>query len=168
MKRILSMVVVLAMVMAFAGCSIENSSTVESREEQWNAVMKKYNETQWTITKEIVVEDYIISGAVNTNGNTTLAVFKPDGDGSYQFSTTTNRNQDEIIISGYQINGTWFDFIWFGGAQTEYAEVTYLVNGKSETETYDTSDMEIISIPNQEKEYTIQVSYFDSEGNEYN
>ena len=167
MKKVLSLVLVLAMVLAFAGCGTENGATVESREKLLDEAIKKSSGTHWTITKETIVEDYIISGAVNTKGIATLAVFEPTGNGKYQFVTSTNRNQNEPIISGHQINGVWFDFIWFGGAQTEYAEVTYLVNGKSETKKYDTSDMEIISIPNQEKEYTIQVSYFDSEGNQY-
>ena len=165
MKKVLSVVLVLIMVLAFVGC--ENGSTIESREKQLDAAIKKHSGTHWTITTETVVEDYIISGAVNTEGQTTLAVFKPDGNGKYKFATSVNQNMDEIIISGYQINETWFDFIWFGGAQTEYAEITYLINGKSETQKYDTSDMKIISIPNKEKDYTIQVSYFDSKGNQY-
>lgn len=167
MKRILSIVAVLTMVLVFAGCSTENGATVESREKQMDSAIEKSTGTHWTITKEIEVEDYIISGAVNTNGQATLAVFKPEDNGNYKFSTSTNRNQEEIITSGYQINETWYDFIWFGGAQTEYAEVTYLINEKSETQKYDTSEMEIISIPNQEKDYTILVRYFDSEGNQY-
>ena len=167
MKRFLSIVAVLTIVLVFAGCSTENGTTVESREKQLDSTVEKSSGTHWTITKEIEVEDYIISGAVNTNGQATLAAFKPEDNGNYKFSTSTNRNQEEIIISGYQINDTWYDFIWFSGAKTEYAEVTYLINEKSETQKYDTSDMEIISIPNQEKDYTIQVSYFDSEGNQY-
>lgn len=88
--------------------------------------------------------------------------------GNYRFITSTNRDHDDIILSGAMINGEWYDFIWFQGAQTEYAEITYSINGQVQnTMRYDTEDMEIISIKNPEKEYTIQAVYYDSAGNKY-
>ena len=159
--------IVLAMASVFVGCSTENGASVESRENQLDASISKTADAHWTIEKELALDDHIISGAVNEKGKAALAVFKPDGKGNCRFSASTNRNTDEPIVSGCQINGTWYDLIWFGGTQTEYAEVTYLMNGTSETQKYDTSDMDIISIPNQKKEYTLQVSYFVREGNQY-
>ena len=98
----------------------------------------------------------------------TLAIFEPTGNGDYKFSTSTNRNSDEIIVGGVAINGEWYDLIWFNGAKTEYAEITYTINGQvQDTLRYNTDDMDIISIKNPEKEYSIHVAYYDNDGNKY-
>ena len=69
-----------------------------------------------------------------------------------------------IIISGTIINGEWYDLFWFNGAQTEYAEIIYTINGvKKETLKYDTTNMDIICIKNQAKDYSIEVCYYDNE-----
>lgn len=91
---------------------------------------------EWSIAKEIKIEDYIISAAFNTDHKVTLAVFQPASNGGYRFSTSINRNEDEVIIGGASINGSWYDLIWFNGAQTE-------------------------------KEYAIDVSYYDKDGKKY-
>ena len=58
--------------------------------------------------------------------------------------------------------------IWFNGVQTEYAEIIYSVNGETkEPLKYDTSDMDIICIQNSEKDYSINVTYYDKDGNKY-
>ena len=73
-----------------------------------------------------------------------------------------------FLIGGAAINGSWYDLIWFNGAQTEYAEIIYTIDGKKrDTLKYDTTDMDIICINNPEKEYTINVSYYDKNGNKY-
>lgn len=66
------------------------------------------------------------------------------------------------------INGEWYDLFWFNGAQTEYAEIIYTVNGeKSEVSKYDTIDMNLIYAKSPEKDYSIEVCYYDSDGNRY-
>ena len=53
-------------------------------------------------------------------------------------------------------------------AKTEYAEITYTINGQvQDTLRYSTDDMDIISIKNPEKEYSIHVAYYDNDGNKY-
>ena len=65
-------------------------------------------------------------------------------------------------------NGAWYDLVWFQGAETEYAEVTYTVGGQEQQPLrFDTGEMEILSIKNPQKEYSMQVVYYDGEGNRY-
>lgn len=147
-------------------CSLPLGKTVQSREKILNNSISKGK--GWTIAKELKLDDCIISGAYSTDNKAALAVFMPTKIGNYRFITSTNRDHDDIILSGAMINGEWYDFIWFQGAQTEYAEITYSINGQVQnTMRYDTEDMEIISIKNPEKEYTIQAVYYDSAGNKY-
>ena len=116
-------------------------------------------------------EDQLViqsGGAYSADNKSTLAIFEPIGNGDYKFSTSTNRNSDEIIVGGVAINGEWYDLIWFNGAKTEYAEITYTINGQvQDTLRYNTDDMDIISIKNPEKEYSIHVAYYDNDGNKY-
>lgn len=147
-------------------CSLPLGKTIQSREKILNNSISKGED--WTIAKELKLGDCIISGAYSTDNKATLAIFMPTKIGNYRFITSTNRDNDDIILSGAMINGEWYDFIWFQGAQTEYAEITYIINGQVQnTLRYDTEDMDIISIKNPEKEYTIQVVYYDSAGNKY-
>ena len=140
--------------------------TITSRESILNTAISKGNE--WTIAKELELGGYIVSGAYSTDNKSTLAIFEPTGNGDYKFSTSTNRNSDEIIVGGVAINGEWYDLIWFNGAKTEYAEITYTINGQvQDTLRYSTDDMDIISIKNPEKEYSIHVAYYDNDGNKY-
>ena len=119
--------------------------TITSRESILNTAISKGNE--WTIAKELELGGYIVSGAYSTDNKSTLAIFEPTGNGDYKFSTSTNRNSDEIIVGGVAINGEWYDLIWFNGAKTEYAEITYTINGQvQDTLRYNTDDMDIISI----------------------
>ena len=128
--------------------------TITSRESILNTAISKGNE--WTIAKELELGGYIVSGAYSTDNKSTLAIFEPTGNG------------DEIIVGGVAINGEWYDLIWFNGAKTEYAEITYTINGQvQDTLRYNTDDMDIISIKNPEKEYSIHVAYYDNDGNKY-
>ena len=141
-------------------------ATLESREELLNASIAKG--TGWTILRERELGDQIISAACSADGWSALAVFRPTREGGYEFSTSTNRQREEIIVGGTLAEGVWYDLIWFGGAQTEHAQVRYTVAGQEgEPLEYDTGEMEILAIPNQEKEYTLQVSYTDAAGKIY-
>lgn len=155
----------LAAVSLYFWYSIPKGDTQESRERILNDAISKGN--GWNIAKELELDGYIISGAYSTDHKSTLAVFEPTGNGGYRFRTSTNRNAEEIIIDGTTINGVWYNLFWFYGAETEYAEITYTVNGQKDTLRYDTGNMEIIAIPNQAKEYTIHVVYYDKDGNMY-
>lgn len=153
-------------ILIYGLCSVPLGNTPESREKILESEISKGS--GWTIAKEIEIDGYIVSAAYSTNGKVTLAVFEPIRNGKYEFKTYTCRDRDEIIIGGFTINGQWYDLIWFNGAQTEYAEVTYTGNSQiQDTLKYDTTAMDIISINNSAKSYTISVAYFDSDGNKY-
>ena len=141
-------------------------NTIESREALLNNAIS--GNKDWTIIKEKVIDDYIISCAYSANGKSAIAVFEPMSNGRYKFLTSTNRDNTDIILGGTIINGEWHDLIWFNGAQTEYAEIIYTVNGeRQEPLKYDTTNMDIICIKNTEKDYSIDVCYYDNDGNRY-
>lgn len=93
----------------YFGYSTPKGDTIESRESLLDAVIS--NSDGWTIAKEIEVDGYIISAAYSTDHKSTLAIFEPAGNGTYQFKTSTNRDSKEIIIGGASINGIWYDLI---------------------------------------------------------
>ena len=140
--------------------------TIESREKLLDNAIPIGN--NWTISKEHKIDDYIISCAYSVDGKSTIAVFEPTTNGKYKFSTSTNRDNKNIIIGGTIINGKWYDLFWFNGVQTEYAEIVYTVKGvRKEALKYDTTNMDLICIKNTEKDYSIDVCYYDSDGNRY-
>jgi len=168
-KMLLIGLIVIAGVIGVLICcaySLPDGKTIESREEILDNAISKGG--SWSIAKEIEIDGYIISAAYSTDNKSTIAVFKPESNGRYKFSTSTNRTSDEIIVGGAIINGAWYDLIWFNGAQTEYAEIIYTINGKeSKPLRYDTTDMDVIYNKITEKDYSMEVYYYDSEGNRY-
>lgn len=145
--------------------SIPKGNTVESRQELLNDAVS--GESTWKIMQETNIENYIISCAYSENDKATIAVFCPTQNGGYKFVTSTNRNNKEVIVGGVNINEDWYDLIWFNGVQTEYAEVTYTIDNEEKTIKYDTSNMNLISVKNNEQSYKLDVYYYDSEGNKY-
>ena len=146
--------------------SSPDGDTIESREALLNDAIS--GGSDWTIAKETEIDDYIISCAYSTDGKSTIAVFEPVSNRKYIFSTSTNRDSEDIIVGGAIINGDWYDLVWFNGAQTEYAEVIYTVNGvRKEALKYDTANMDLICIKNPEKDYSMEICYYDSEGKRY-
>lgn len=165
-KFLLPILIIIVCIIVYFIWSQPSGDTVESREQILNNEIEKGND--WTISKEIVIEGYIISGAYSADDKSTLAIFEPISNNKYKFVTSTNRDNDKIIISGFTINGDWYDLIWFNGAQTQYAEVIYTLDGQMhDTLKYDTTDMDIIYNKNPAKEYTMKVCYYDDKGNKY-
>lgn len=165
-KFLLLILIIMVCIIAYFIWSQPLGNTIESREQILNNEIEKGND--WTISKEIVIEGYIISGAYSADDKSTLAIFEPISNNKYKFVTSTNRDNDKIIISGFTINGDWYDLIWFNGAQTQYAEVIYTLDGQMhDTLKYDTTDMDIIYNKNPAKEYTMKVCYYDDKGNKY-
>lgn len=167
---LLAAVLLICGVVFSKGQKTEDGATRESREALLEQAISQSKGTQWTIATETTLEDYIVSGAYSSDGKATLAVFSPLGDGKYEFSSSVNREQDDIVIDTTAINGTRYNLIWFCGAQTEYAEATYMVNGELQpVERFDTTNMDIIcvKIDATAKEYSSHIAYYDSQGNRY-
>ena len=171
MKKRLLLLIVIAMVAiiclgVYHFCSRPDGTTLASREEILNASLSRGE--GWSIVTETEVKGYLIGAAVSTDGKCSLIVFEPLQNGKYRFTTSVNRDRDQIIIGGTMIADTWYDLIWFNGAQTKYAEVVYTIDGQEqEALRYNTADMEILCIPNAEKEYTLEVVYYDQYGNTF-
>ena len=74
----------------------------------------------------------------------------------------------EIIISNTVIKGKQYNLIWFNGTPTEYAQVTYTEDGKKSVKLkFDTKNMDIICYHYPSDAYSMNVCYYDSDGNRY-
>lgn len=165
-KFLLPILTIIVCIIGYFIWSQPSGNTVESREQILNNEIAKGN--HWTISKEVEIEGYIISGAYSADDKSTLAIFEHISNNKYKFVTSTNGYNDEIIISGFKINDDWYDLIWFNGTQTQYVEVIYTVDGQmQDVLKYDTTDMDIIYNKNPAKEYTLKVCYYDGKGNKY-
>ena len=58
-----------------------------------------------------------------------IAVFKPYGNGKYKLHSREWRDNDRIIMTGITVDNKWYDVVWFNGAKTDYAEITYTLDG---------------------------------------
>ncbi len=142
-----------------------DGSTLESREKICAEFPKGKD---WKISVEQNFDDYIISGIYSRDGMSGVAIFEPIGKGKYKLQSREWRKQDEIVISGATFNGVWHDIIWFNGAKTDYAEITYTYDGKKqEPIIHNSKGMEIFIHPQPSNDYTLDVVYYDNEGNKY-
>ena len=147
-----------------------SGATYESRENILNEAATKGD--NWKISKETKIENYIVSAAYSSDGYSSIAVFKPEKSGRYSLSTTHNAKNNNIISAYYRVDGKAYDILWFNGAQTEYAEIIYNVEGEElEPITFDTKDMPIIVIEapvsGENSEYGYKATYYDADGNAY-
>lgn len=169
-KRTLIIITILLLLFTgyglFQYLSIPDGNTVESREQLLKDSPKGVS---WNIAVEKNFQDFILSGIYSSNGKSGIAVFEPDDDRYKLVSKEWRDSSDEIIISGFTVNGTWYDLVWFHGAETKTAELTYTQadNNPEETFTFDTSNLEIICNPAPTDNYTLEVVYYDKYGNRY-
>ena len=101
-KKRLSYMLILFVCLISAFVYISNllpkGDTIEGREVLLDNAISRGRD--WSITKEIEIDDYIISCAYSANGKSTIAVFEPVSNGKYKFSTSTNGDNTDIIIGG--------------------------------------------------------------------
>ena len=165
-KFLLLIFIIMVCIIAYFIWSQPLGNAIESREQILNNEISKGD--NWKISKEVEIEGYIISGAYSADNKSTLAIFKPVSNNKYKLVKSRNCNSNEIIISRAIINNNNYDLIWFNGAKTQYAEIIYTIDGQiQDTLKYDTIDMDIICNKNPEKEYTMNVRYYDDKGNKY-
>ena len=141
-----------------------DGATVESREALLAEALPAGQ--GWNLASELELEGYLIGGAVDASGQSALAVFEPEGEDyrlEHAMSMGHNVVQDSVLI-----DGTWYDLAWFGGAETEYAEITYTVDGEPlESCRYETGKMPVLCHPAPADRYGISVVYYDHAGNRY-
>ncbi len=154
----LATLVCIAGILAWQLFQTPTGGTAESRQAILNTALA--DGQGWTIASETELDGFVISAAYSANGKTALAVFKPAAGGRFTLSTSATRAGGGALISGAMIHNTWYDLIWLSDAQAEHAEVYYTVNGQAQDPLlYDVKDGKILCIENQEKDYSISVSY---------
>ena len=167
-KYIIVFAVILATIVGIGVVKYFNKpdgSTLESREKICAEFPRGKD---WKIAIEQELNDYIISGIYSRDGMSGIAVFEPYGNGKYKLLSREWREQDEIIITGTIIDQQWYGIVQFNGAKTDYAEITYTYDGKKqEPIIHNAKGMEIFINPAPAKDYSIDVVYYDSEGNKY-
>lgn len=158
-------VVALIIWFGFIRNPLPDGSTLESRQERISILN---NGEDWTIDKELVIGDYIISSAYSSENKASLVTFKAEGDG-YSLQSTVKRNMDEIITGAVNIDGKEYVLITFMGAETEYALVTCTdnVSGEENTVRYDAEVSDIIYFESPSDDFNMNIVYYDKEGNMY-
>ena len=167
-KPIFTFAVILAFIVGFGAIqyfSRPDGSTPQSREEICAEFPRGKD---WKIAIEQAYNDYIISGIYSRDGMSGIAVFEPVGNGKYKLQSRIWREQDEIVITGFIIDQKWHDIVWFNGAKTDNAEITYTYDGeKQEPIIHNAKGMEIFINPAPSKDYSMDVVYYDDAGNKY-
>ena len=167
-KPILTFAVIAAFIICIGAVQCFNrldGSTLESREKICAEFPRGKD---WKISVEQEFNDYIISGIYSRDGMSGIAVFEPYGNGKYKLQSREWREQGRIIITGIIIDQQWYDIVWFNGAKTDYAEITYTYDGeKQEPIIHNAKGMGIFINPAPAKDYSLDVAYYDSEGNKY-
>lgn len=159
-------VVALIIWFGFIRNPLPDGSTLESRQER---ISIRNNGEDWTIDKELVIGDYIISSAYSSENKASLVTFKADGKDGYSLQSTVKRNMDEIITDTVNIDGKGYVLITFMGAETEYALVTCTdnVSGEENTVRYDAEVSDIIYFESPSDDFNMNIVYYDKEGNMY-
>ncbi len=143
-------------------------ATVTDREQRLEEAIPQEKGQHWSIATESQVDGYIISGAYSDQGNAAIGLFRPGKGNTHQFQRAITERKENVITDTVLINEKTYHLIWLPGIQTEYAEVTYTVVGqKPETRRFDTTDMSVICTQFDASAYTMDVVYYDSEGNQY-
>ena len=146
-------------------CRYLAGDTAESREEILNTAVQKGSD--WSIVKETEIDNYIISAVCSSN-MALLAVFEPESDNGYSFVNSACSSANQIIIENTVIKGKQYNLIWFTGASAEYAQLTYIEDGKKPLKLKsDTKNMDIICYHYPSDAYSMNVCYYDSDGNKY-
>lgn len=140
--------------------------TIESRE----LIMAEHKNPprgqNWKIANEINFDNCIISAIYGSDGQIGIAKFEKQGN-RYKLKSTAYRQDNKVIISNTMINNKMYDFAWFNGAQTEYAEIIYTTSDGTETIKHDSRNMDMFYHISPTEDYTLSVVYYDNEGNKY-
>lgn len=136
----------------------------EGREERLNRVNNLHGVN---IASEITVGKNIICGYVSENDMFGIAIFEPTYLGGYSFTNNVNCS-DDILIAPIIIEGTAYDLFWADIADLQYAEITYKFSNASEEHLIlNASNNDILCQKAPAKDYSVKVTYVDSEGNRH-
>ena len=147
----------------FRHSQIPRGNTLESRVEILQEALP--NSTYLNIATEKKLDDYLICG-IHSENQTGIAVFQQKGSENYKFVSAYCLGTNEIITTTCRIQDQWYNLIWFNGCATEYAEVIYTIDGTHNAPIpFDTSDGSVICSKAPSNRYSIDVQYYDADGN---
>lgn len=156
------LIIIICFIGVFSINSKPDGSTLKSREEILNNLPKGI---EWKISSEKNIEGYIIS-SINSSNKDGIAVFEPLDNGEYKYQTVSYRDKGDIVIGSAFINQNFYDIYWLNQSDLDYAEITYTVDGKEiEPIQFDIEDLEIIYHKAPSENYSINVTYYDVNGN---
>ena len=166
-KLLISGVVVLTLF--FCGIYIflskPDGTTIESRKD---LISKNMNGQIWNISTETEIDGYIISATYGDNQKSGIAIFKPTKNGKYKFQSHFWNDNDTIILTTLITEKNSYNLVWFNGALTSYAEITYTSNGQFlETKKFNTEGKPILYNISPKDEYEIKIRYYDENGTVY-
>lgn len=142
-----------------------DGTTAEGREQILNEALEEG--TGWQIAEEWEQGAALIAGAYSADGMAALAVFQMQEDGDYQFQSSVQGGQDQVLVDRARIGDAWYDLAYFAGAATDYAVLTYTVDGKQVYVQFSTDERAIVCNESPSAEYGLQVSYYSQDGNIY-
>ncbi|MFI3166652.1 MAG: hypothetical protein R3Y32_00895 [Bacillota bacterium] len=165
-KYIIASAIILCSVVFFFVIMSQNKNdcdTLENRELRLREISNLGELT--TISEEIIIDEYIVSGYTTKNNRYGLAIFEPNGDGKYQFQSNTTRENDSLVLEIAIINGVDYNIFWANKPDLDYAEITYTVENKiDETIKIDAQDNQIIYIKSPDKDYNVEYIFVDKNG----
>ncbi len=143
-----------------------NVQTTEDREKQLAEVM---NGTAWQIAVEQPIENFMVCGIYSgSNEKAGIAIFEEQKNGNYKLISRKIQNNSDVIITGFSYKGEkWYDIAWFNGAATKYADMIYTIGGEVLPYKFETDKSALIYNSVDAKEYTLDVAYYDNDGNKY-
>jgi hypothetical protein len=141
-----------------------DGSTLESRELRLN----QSDNNGIHIASEIQIDEHIISGIVDANNKYGLAIFAPEDNNKYRLQTRFLRDNGQIITGHTIINEIDYDLFWYNQADLDYAKITYTVQGKKlEPIKLDAGENKILYHKAPSNNYSVEVTYYDTHGNQY-
>lgn len=156
----------------FLGCSLisalcnkQDGTTIESREKMLESLPRGFG---WKIAVETEIDNNIVCGIYSRDNKSGIALFAPVDDKGYKLIARQWRDSDDIIISNFVILNKWYDIIWFNGAKTDFAQITYNIGGnEQEPVIHNAKGMELFVNPSPSEDYDVNVVYYDDAGNKY-
>lgn len=166
-KYIFAVATILILSIAFVSFFFQQSkldgSTVESRELRLNQ-----SDNGIHIASEIKIDEHIISGIIAANNKYGLAIFGPEDNNKYKLQTRLLRDNGEIIIGHTVVNETGYDLFWYNQLNLDYAEIEYTVQGKKlEPIKLDARENRILYYKAPSNDYSVEVTFYDTQGNSY-
>ncbi len=116
------------------------------------------------IVTEAKIDKYVISGITTDTGENGFAVFKPKGNGKYNLEKHYLTSGKPVTYS-VSIDQKPYDLFWYSGSEAVSAEISYIVNGKTQTQTFDAAGSPIIYSETPAGSSGVQAVYYDEAGN---